>query len=219
MGITEVGLNLFTETPELTAIRTFATKNKEFMKEVFGDLAVAPSLMYYYPERSFIEILSADSQGYGDIVITNLENVPFPLVRYNSKDFGKILDQKTLTSSLTKYNAEYIKPQLPLPLIAVAGRASDTTTSLSPATVKQALYMNHEVASKVTGHFMIHEKTQTLEIQLKENTADETIKPILSDICKSITQQYINISLIPYQSFKQDMYLDYERKWKHLSHE
>ncbi len=204
MGLTEIGLNVFSAMPDLIALRHVLQSNPPLMEQVFGmPLSVCPELMYYDPRRIYTEICDADARGVGDIVMSHLDaSLKTMLIRYNTEDKGMRFDRDAAERALG------MKLLLPLPVMAIFGRAADVKDgALSAAIVKEMLYRDYPFASKVTGHFVI--SGTEVRIQLKPGAKGS------SAAAPSIPGA--SASLVPYRDFEKDVELTYETKWKHSS--
>ncbi len=203
MGITEIGLNLFYAAPELIGLRSEIQKNPEVLEKLFGQRIACPEIFAYDPQRVFVEIKNPDANGFGNIVLTSLdENNPTPLPRYDTGDFGKIIPDGAI-------------PQVPveMPLIAVVGRVGDWLISdnrqIGPDTIKELLYQNSSIAGKITDHFFMSNKNGLeISVQLKKNAS----------LSASDKEKLAKLSIIgvQYENYNHAMTLDYEIKWKHV---
>jgi phenylacetate-CoA ligase len=83
MGVAELGLNLFCETPSLVALRRVLHENSDLRRAVLGPAARnVPMLFAYDPSRSFVEVLED-----GRLAVSTLEpERRLPLVRYVTGD-------------------------------------------------------------------------------------------------------------------------------------
>lgn len=221
MGLTEIGLNIFTAPKELISVRSSIETNEILRKKLFGETSlVCPELFYYYPTSTHIEIHNPDEQGFGSIVISNLDTLSkTPLFRYNTGDIGKKLNRADFLQQLHESGITATLP-LQLPLIAIKGREQDETNSpIAPSIVKEALYRDHAIAMQITGHFKIDTKNApiTVIIQAKKNISNtDEIALRLANTLKEITSAMVIVACVPYYDFGHHIELDYESKWKHL---
>lgn len=220
MGLTEIGLNIFSASSELIQLRSIIENNEKLRKALFGDtVLVCPDLFYYYPTSTHVEIHDTNTEGFGSIVLSNLDTVSkTPLIRYNTGDIGKKLD-RTIFLQLLQEEGITIPLTLQLPLIAISGRNSDQLINqINPAVIKEILYRDHALASKITGHFKIITTSSEviIKIQTKRNISSlPDMATRLSDILKSIVTQNFILECLPYDEFGYDLELNYEVKWKH----
>jgi phenylacetate-CoA ligase len=210
LGIAECSLNLFHETPATIALRRFACQNKEFKKEVFGEEEICPMLFTYYPTHTYLEETSG-----GEIIITMLSPAKIPIIRYNSKDCGKIISYRQLKEILKKFNREDLLPRLKLPLIAIKTRANSEIGDISGDKIRDFIFSNPQIARELTGFFKIKSnKTSTqVKLQLKKNGFWQKE---YEDIIKSnFTAIKIIIKAVPYYDFPEALTLDYNKKFKY----
>lgn len=206
MGVTEVGLNIFGSTPDLSLIRHFLQHNKSALQKIIGipNNTVSPALMYTMSSSVFVEVCNADEHGVGDIVMTHLDTeLKTILIRYKTGDRGKFIDSSELAS------VSGIQPILPFPIVAVLGRSTETKVVLTPAEVKELLYLNHEYMQKITGHFIITDATggsRKITVQMKKEIASHEERMINS----------LLVTGVAYHEFSHDVELSYENKWKHF---
>ena len=83
------------------------------------------------------------------------------------------------------------------------------------------LYINFDIASRLTGNFrIINKKNPEIYLQLKRN-ADKSKKDkdVLRRLLTKYTKYPINIKLINYNEFKYFLKTDYIRKNKYLVNE
>ncbi len=207
MGLTEIGLNIFGATPDLVSLRHAVQESEAHMQELFnmGQDDFCPELMYCFSPSVHIEIVDQDAEGVGDIVLSHLDtNLKTMLIRYKTGDRGRMVSGEILTQKTG------ITPALPLPLIAVYGRATELSDSgVTSNMVKEILYRDRAVAKNITGHFIIqndNEGTRVL-VQMKPGVTAVHI-PSIRDI---------SVQGVKYEEFRRDMELNYENKWKHTS--
>jgi hypothetical protein len=224
MGLTEVGLNVFTESLDLIRYRDIIQKNKQLKNKLWGEKqADCPAIMYYYPTNTFIEIINKDNDGFGDIVITNLDlKMKTPLIRYNTGDRGKLLNIDDFRSVLMEFGEKF-EPRLALPLIAITGRtneyANNSQIIINSDLVKEALYRDDTAASYITGHFKIKNDIDgvCVYVQAKKGKNNfEMITETIKQHLKELAERDVKVKIVAYESFGYDVDLNYEVKWKHL---
>lgn len=223
MGITEIGLNIFNAPPELVRLRNIIQNDRKLLSMIFGnDETVCPEIMYYYPTRTYIEIAEADDSGIGNIVMSNLDTKSkMALFRYTTGDQGKFLSRDTITEYLAANGYDF-SFQLGLPIIAVydreRGNKGERDDAVSIAEMKEALFSDDSIAPFFTGHFKMIPEKSSIEVQLEkgiEEKEHENIKSLLETSVERISGKRQAVHVIPYQDFRFDMNLDYERKWNH----
>lgn len=220
MGLTELGLNIFHSTSELSRLRDIAQKNKELRYALFGEgTETCPEIMYYYPQRVFVETINKDNNGFGELILSMLDKgLKMPLFRYDSGDRGKIISYNELERILLKHNLSELLPELKLPIAAISGRNKfimHGTRRIFAEDIREAIFKDKEVAGNLTGYFKLSKKQKPLiEIQLKENAVqDDKFKQRLERSIFDITKMPIEIRLYGYYDFPYGMKLDYESKF------
>ncbi|MFH1711498.1 MAG: hypothetical protein ABH840_04260 [Nanoarchaeota archaeon] len=217
MGVAEFGLNLFHNDLFLSNIREIVQNNPELRRELFGDINVAPEIMYYYPMRTFVEVISTDENGFGNIILSNLDkHSKMPLMRYNTQDKAKIFDHNVFLKILKKHGISG-KPTFNLPIISVLGRKNHCLKykgkKISIEEVKEALYTNNEIAEKVTGYVFLN--SSIIEVQLRENKEyDWKLKSKIENEIYNLTGVRMPVKVYLYKDFPHGIGLDYEHKFK-----
>ncbi len=224
MGIAELDLNLFHESPHSINIRREAQRNEALREDLFGkDCKVCPILFHYYPHRTFLEALPEESKEK-ELVFSMLSPyMLIPLMRYNSKDKGETISYSKLQKVLENHNNENMLPELKLPLVWVGGRKGRFLEAkgihIYPEEIKQGLYEDFEVAFCTTGYFRLSKENNEakLEIQLKKGvTITDNLKTKFKNALLKYVETEIPVILYHYQDFPYGMELDYERKFKHI---
>ena len=218
MGMTEFGLNLFNDSKNLSKIRDIAQKNEKLRHDLFGKTTEAcPELMYHHINRTFLEIVNQDENGFGEMVFSNLDkNTKMPLIRYNSQDKGKLFSYDEIRKILIKNGYPELVPELKLPIAAISGRCRKfilfNRKKITPEEIKEAIYRDFSVANSITGYFRLG---KTLEIQLKEKIKpSKSIEKKLQKCIFQLVNINIPINLYEYQKFPHGMCLDYETKFR-----
>lgn len=222
MGIAELDLNLFHESPCSINIRRYAQENDILRKILFGeDCKACPILFHYYPHRIFLEALPEEAKEKELIFSMLSPYMLIPLIRYNSKDKGKIFPYEKMKQILTDRGYEHLLPQLKLPMVAVGGRKERFlevgNNRLYPEEIKQGLYEDFEVAFYTTGYFRLskNKNSPKLEIQLKKGiTITEELKRKFEKAVLKYSDIDLPVILYHYQDFPYGMELDYERKFR-----
>ncbi|KKW28846.1 MAG: hypothetical protein UY71_C0009G0006 [Parcubacteria group bacterium GW2011_GWB1_52_7] len=211
LGIAEVDLNLFHETPETIRIRRLAERDEKFRKLIFGEeLDVTPMLFHYYPHRTFLELDVA-----GEIIVTTLVPCQIPLIRYNTKDAGRLISYRALESALKEYDRIDLLPTLHLPLAAVKSRHAGSAPHTKIADhVRRAMFSDPEVAKRVTGYFKILDGAggKQIDLQMEKYFSSETDR---QEIAAGLNVEGAKINPIPYYQFPEALTLDYNKKFRH----
>ncbi len=142
-----------------------------------------------------------------------------PLIRYNSKDRGKLLPYKKLKE--LQIQEKYLPPfNSPIALIYWRGDFVEfNDKKVYPELIQEGLYSDDEVASSTTGNFRLINagEAPNLHIQLKKGVAiNEDLKSKFYSSISNYIYSEIPITFNLYMYFPFEMGLDYERKFKHI---
>lgn len=220
MGLTELGLNVFHESPETIKIRRNAQANNDLHRKLFGTESKASGfLFHYYPMRFYIE----ESQE-GSLIFTTLsKSVSIPLIRYASGDCGHLIPYSGLEEMLNTFNLNHLKPFLKLPLTTITGRLGNylkiKDDLIYPEDLKLGLYENFEIASRITGHFVLAaEKEKPIVcIQLKPSVSPGRLfNNAIQDAFFKYTRTEFTIKTFPYHEYPYGMELNYEKKFSNI---
>lgn len=223
MGVAELDLNIFHETSDTVKLRRLAHKDQRFREALFGEgTNICPMLFVYYPHRTYVEEIPAEF-GQNHIVISMLsKQMKIPLLRYKTGDLGRIIPYNKLKSVLSSLGLEALTPELKLPLIAIFGRGNSVKAGnapLFPEEVKEALYYDFDVASRVTGAFKLIAQGSSVNISIqlrKEKQCGETIKEKFASAMRRYTGAAFNTDFYAYNTFPYFMEIDYERKFSYV---
>lgn len=219
MGICELGLSLFRESRETINIRRKASEDEKFRAALFGEDATAcPILFQYNPFQIFLEEID------NSLVFSTLsKDALIPLMRYDSKDKGRIISYERLKEILREFNYERYLPKMHLPLVAVEGRKDKflevKERRIYPEEIKESLCSDFQMASATTGYFRMGKESGQLkiEIQLKEDKApSEELKRKFKAAIARFAPEDFNLTLYPYKDFPYGMGLIYEQKFKYI---
>jgi len=220
MGLTELGLNVFHETPETVRIRRMAQRDGHLREKLFGtEKAACGTLFHYYPMRFFLE-----EHTDGSLLFTTLsKSTVIPLIRYYSGDCGKLISYNELVRLLAQFRLADLKPWLKLPLATMTGRATNVLPykgqPLYPEDLKLGLYETENAARQTTGYFVlsVEQEKPLVEVQLKPGM---TPSAELGKVYSRAFQQYVKpelaIKLYSYHDFPYGMELNYEKKFLNL---
>ncbi len=222
-GVAEFGLNLFYETKELIRIRRLINHDMNLRKKIFGNsFEDLPALLHYNPLRIFVEELNKEDS-VGDLLVTNLDaDASIPLIRYNIKDEGRLIQFNELKDTLDSFGYSEYVPRIRMPLVMIWGRDKILTKegiSFRPEFIKEILYQDRYVAGSITGNFKLSNSKAGLriEIQTKENAKitqdfENKIRKILQANIRVKTE----IIIYPYRDFPHGMELNYEKKFQYI---
>jgi phenylacetate-CoA ligase len=140
------------ETPFTVYIRRHAEKNKEFRKEFFGDVSFLPTLVKYYPDNVYFELINEE------LVFTTYSGIP--LVKYNISDRGILFDKIKINLILSKYNLKKKAPDYEdssSQFLALLGRSDVSVTfyalNIYPEHIKFGLESD-EIHDFITGKYI-----------------------------------------------------------------
>jgi len=220
-GICEVALTLFQESPDLVRIRRLAMKDKNLREELFGKGSeLCPILFHYHPYQIYLE------EKDGELLFTSLtQNSVIPLIRYDSKDKGKVYSYNQVKNILKMYGYEAYIPDLKLPLVSVMGRSGKSLEvngkEVTPELIKACIYDTFELAGATTGYFRMSKKEGSIliEIQLREKytSTEDLLNKYNKSFHKYLGDMDIGLKLYPYRDFPYGIGLMYEKRFSYIS--
>ncbi|TAN78523.1 MAG: hypothetical protein EPN14_06495 [Gallionella sp.] len=222
MGVGELGLNLFYETPETIALRRLAYANPEFFGALFGimpETAPLPMLFVYNPLRCYVETTGADDAGYGELTVSmNDTGAALPLLRYQTGDIARLFSRHDIARACERAGLP-APGNLVLPLVALKGRAKDQLPDgTHVGQYKDALYAHKDIAARLTGAFRLEyeEGRMLVHVQLGRGFQAEgdLRERLAADFPGAISPDQVHIW--PYVQFPYGMTLDYERKFNYF---
>jgi hypothetical protein len=167
-GAAELGLHAFAEDPALRALRGALAEEPRLRIELLGaDPGFAPLLLGYDPARLLVE---RPADGEPRLIVTTLDERPFPLVRYDLGDRAVSVDPGLAREIAAREGL----PESPAEaLVAHEGRAGTNSTEVpGPGVemVKEALFEDSGWARALTGRFRltIEPHGQGLDIELHD---------------------------------------------------
>ena len=190
-GVAELGLHLCYETADTVA---FARSRPA---EAPGSWP--PMILSFNPERTFIEIVNPDADGYGRLTISMLDpNRQVPMLRYQTGDVARLLDGDR---------------------IALRGRVREALPNGAQVGLyKDALYANPELARRFTGatRLLFSGGRFTMHVQLVpgQKAAPVFERGLLGELPAAIRPS--RVVMWPYAQFPFGMGLDYERKFSYF---
>lgn len=244
MGVGELGLNLFNETRETVALRRACIRHPALLKQLTGiDLTVSPSatarsafsawppgsavaspaptFMVYNPLRTVIEVVNADAQGIGDLLVSVLDNqTPIPLIRYATGDRMQHIAPDAVVGAARDLGLDLPLPTLPM--VALHGRIKDILPGGGHIDLfKEALYQHSHVAQKMSGAHQLVMAADGLHWQVQVNKGVTPDRQQLeawhaalhSCLTSKIPNQKLTIEIALYEDFSPGKGIDYERKF------
>jgi phenylacetate-CoA ligase len=216
-GVGELGLHLCYETPATIAVRRAAFRNASLSRVLFGDCTMLPIVMTYNAERTLIEAVDRDTDGYGRMTVSMLDSTtPIPLLRYQTGDVVRLLDSVCVGRELARRGIELPGP-LPEALVAIAGREKERLTDRTHvAAYKDALWFDDGVADRLTGAFRLHSLEGGFLVVHVQLVRGEEGGSDLEDRLRTalgIAPSAGKVVACRYEAFPFGMSLDYERKF------
>ncbi len=223
-GVGELGLNLLFETRETIRLRRAMRTNPELSLQLCGSSANAsmPSLFCYNPLRTYVEILNAGTDGFGELCITMLDgHSAISLPRYATGDLGRLVNQAELQQVLKTTGSA--PPWLPV--IAVKGRMKDQGIGMpSVERIKELLYQDHAIADQLTGAFRLSTRDSgriVLSVQANADHAAGLLELTvqLKALFAGHHLAHLKLELLGPSAFPWRPVLDFERKFAYISAE
>jgi phenylacetate-CoA ligase len=222
MGVAELGLNLFYETPQTIKLRRLAQTSPEFFQKLFGVAAdgTMPMLFVYNPLRCYVETVATDAAGYGDLTISMSDpEAALPLLRYQTGDVARLFSSEEIARSYELAGLP-LADQMPLPVIAMQGRSKDCLPDgTHTGQYKDALYANKDIAIKLTGAFRLEYTDGRMQIHVQLRRGFEEDENLRSRLAAGFpgTVRPEQVCIWPYLKFPFGMTLDYERKFNYYA--
>ena len=220
MGVGELGLHLFYETPATIAVRRYAATHREFAATLFGDIAEAgplPMILAYDPERLFVEIDRPDRSGFGTLMISILDlEAPIPLLRYQSGDLAAFFNPDHLTTFASRVGSS--PAGVPQQLIALRGRRDDVMPGgWHVGVYREALFSDDAIASQVTGALRAETGARGVTLHVQLSAGAPVSSSLVSGILSALAPEHrpAHVRVWEYERFPFGMRLDYERKFRY----
>jgi phenylacetate-CoA ligase len=219
-GAAELGLNLCFESGATAAVARALRANPSLAQELVGSPswgAWRPTVLEFDPQRTFIEVLDPDSDGYGRIAISMLDpSRQVPLLRYQTGDVVRLLDRDRVAAVLRDQAAA--RSTIAPSMLALRGRVKEALPNGSQVGVyKDALYANPDLARHVTGatRLVFTDAGFTMHVQLvRGQTPTPALEQgLLQNVPADLRPS--RLRLWRYLQFPFGMSLDYERKFQH----
>ena len=227
MGLTELGISLFRDAPNPTRLRRAAQKDQALRYALFGEgTRVCPEVLHYDPRETFVESL-ADDAGVPRIVVSVLDPArKLPLLRYDTGDMGRVLSHDHLAQVLDEHGYGSLVPEFHLPVGLLYGRVRRVPLadggSVSSQEVKEALFADAAVASRLTGFFRITQASGRTEV-LVQTREDAGLSAELDERLEICLCRYagarVPVQTVPYREFPYGFEPDYERKPRYVDPE
>lgn len=223
MGVGELGLNLFYETPQTITLRRLAHTRADFCEALFGlsNSEPLPMLFVFNPLRCHVETVEEDANGYGQLTVSMTDRqAPLPLLRYQTGDVARLLSQEDIQRACNLAGVTF-NEELILPVVALKGRAKDQLPDgTHVGQYKDALYIFKDIAIELTGAFRLEYEAGNLlvHIQLRRGSlADiDNMRERLAAVLPGTTPAE-QLRIWAYDQFPYGATLDYERKFTYYA--
>jgi phenylacetate-CoA ligase len=168
------------ENPLTIFLRKKATENIGFRDELFGDIGFIPSLVQFDPDFIYFELINEQ------LAFTTDSGIP--LIRYDIKDKGSIINQNELVLILKKFGfyeeAKNLLKKWRYPMVALFGRSDVAVTfyalNIYPENIKAAIEQSN-LLSKLTGKFIARVETNEDQTLQKLIINFETLENVFVD--------------------------------------
>jgi phenylacetate-CoA ligase len=220
MGVGELGLHLFYETPVTIALRRYAATHREFAAALFGDVASAgpvPMVLAFDPARLFVEIARPDRSGFGILTLSMLDlESPIPLLRYQSGDLAACVDPDHARTCASRFGLSLTG--VPQHLIALRGRRDDIMPGgWHVGVYREALFADDAIASHVTGAVRAESAMGRVTLHVQLSAGASAHRSLVSGILSALAPEHrpAQVRVWEYERFPFGMRLDYERKFRY----
>lgn len=218
MGVGELGLNIFFETPETVALRRALQQRNPWARQ--------PVFFCFNPLRSWVEVHEPDARGTGDLLITMMDRrTTVPLPRYRTGDRVAWVSDELLASVPDALQAAIRK--LPFPMVSLHGRDRDQLgDSLHVDDLKALQYRDMRTARQLSGAFRAELRDDRLYWHLQRaqdgveevGTIEASLRALFQKRAAALGEapgSLAELRVFPYGEFPYGMTLDYERKFRY----
>ncbi len=226
-GVTELFLNaLFFETPETIRVRRELVTHPKLRRFFLSsDTTAVPMVFAWDPSTSLIEIINEDSNGFGDIVVTNVDRSSLlPLTRYNLRDLGRVITRDVLIEGFSELGRSDLIPQLGFPWILVWGRTPrDGRMDFLELSyqIQDAYYSARDAVGSITGNFRIlseevapNEIIEVLFQAKPDASCLNVVKESLAKALESIPKRRFQVEVKRFHEFQFNMDMSFENKFQ-----
>lgn len=220
MGLGELGLHLLFETRATVAVRQRLSRCRTFAGEVIGGLGEparpsrtgVPVCCAYEPRRIYPEVVDADADGFGALLISMLDpTLPVPLLRYRTGDVARLLSRAEAHAAAARAGIA-LPDDLPELMVLVRGRTRDVLPDGSDvAFYKDAVYAEAAVADGLTGAMRVEARGGAVTVHVQQTRAAAAGRADADRLREVMGGA--DVRVWPYQAFPYGMTLDYERKF------
>jgi len=176
--------------------------------------------MTYDRARLFLELLPD-----GELVLTSLRTErTVPLIRYRTGDKMDLLELTDAQASAIAASTDLeISDMRDLPIVLCKGRGEGAVSGserLTAEQVKEGLYAEADLVAKTTCNFRITagKAVPQVRIQLTPGISPSTrLNEQFAEAIRTYTDAPSTVQCEPYETFQDQMTLDYERKFAYLA--
>jgi len=220
MGVAEIGLNLFFETPALIAVRRALHEDRTLRQAVLGPSARnVPMLFTYDPSQLFVEVV-----GSRQLVVSTLApDRRLPLIRYATGDEAEFLNGNDGIAAAAEAGGMPADVLASVPILCVEGRGQFALAGdvrVYPEQVKEGVYSDPALAGLTTANFRLRSGPDRARIRIQLSPGVGT-EPGLADRFAGAIAHYVDapieVACETYDAFKSGMSLDYERKFPYVA--
>jgi phenylacetate-CoA ligase len=222
-GVGELGLHLAHETPATIALRRAAWTDAALARELLAHdsgCSSLPAILAFNPSRTLVEVLAADSSGYGQLAFSLLDpGAPIPLLRYSTGDVARILDADSVMSVCARRGTS-VSSGLPAQMIALRGRVGDRLPNGADVGLyKDVLYADPMAAPQLSGAFRLIVAADSLTWHVQRALSNAADPMTESELISRLLQHMPTaarpgtIIIWEYEQFPFGMGLDYQRKF------
>ncbi len=215
-GVGELGLHLCYETKATIALRRAAMRHPTLACQLFGESGRSPMILAFNTGRTMIEAVDSDSSGYGRLTVSMLDTArPIPLLRYQTGDLVRLLDPAHVAQRLRDHGL-ILPGQIPDAMLVLRGRDKDRLPDGSDvAAYKDALYVDPEVAARVTGAFRltVSPAGPCMQVQLVRGAKTDVAFENRLSAALQLGHADVSVRVTTYEAFPYGLGLDYERKF------
>lgn len=222
-GISELTISLLTECAATARIRRLAHRDPAFRAKLYGrETTFCPSLLQYVPSLSLLENRT-DAKGRPNLVVSMIDgHRKLPVMRYDTGDVVELASHEKIRTILREAGRTDLLPDLALPFAIATGKHRGPCTSdgsiLSEQQVKEALYADPEIASRVTGNFRLRSEAGAIRLLVQLSPAIAVGK-LASSMLEPHLRQFgageVETEFLAYDGFPYGLAHDYERKCKY----
>lgn len=223
-GLSELSMSIFAENIHTIRIRRLAHVDHEFRRALYGrNMTFCPNIMQYFPHQTFIETIPGPN-GRSELIVSMLDHdLKIPLIRYNTGDIVETMGYDDLAGILQDASQESLLPAFHLPVGIIQGKLKPLVLSngskVYSEQVKEAIYADFSVASKITGNFKLKQEDGAAVLMLQLRAGIEPRQELIDALAKQLKtciETEVRIQMLPYEQFPYGFEPDFERKNRYV---